>query len=501
MNRKVLFSLLLLASFVNLKAQEMMGITGSNYAGTNGLILNPASGINSRLYMDINLVTADAFFENNYLYIPSDEYSFGNLFKKQFQTNTVNNQGTLTSDKLTINDRYNNDPKNLYQQLRLTGPSFFLNYQRHAFGIGVAARSVISAHNIPFDVAKFGFEGLTYAPQHNIRYNDKNFKLTELSWAELNLSYAYMLIKKDFEQLSVGITVHKLWGYAGFSLLGNKLEYTMLSDSVARIHEFDAEVGYSGPMDYSNFSYNKGSNTFRGHGWGFDIGFVYQKNANSSKKGRGEGAIPSLCGQKFTEYDYKIGISLLDVGAIKFTQDAYVYAFGGDSVFWPRINKTNYKGLDTAIQDLNYRFHGDSAFKAKSRELQIFLPTALSLQFDYHIYDRFFVNSVLFYGITIGKVSVWRPAQLAIVPRYESRFFELNLPVSLYNLSNMRLGASLRLLWLTIGTDKLGPFIGGSDFTGMDFYFSIKINFNKGYCKKAAKTSGCPNGEYKRYLK
>ena len=48
-------------------AQQWLGISGSNYAGTNSVYNNPANLADSRYKLYINLVGNDLFFANNYV--------------------------------------------------------------------------------------------------------------------------------------------------------------------------------------------------------------------------------------------------------------------------------------------------------------------------------------------------------------------------------------------------------------------------------------------------
>ena len=57
-------------------AQDMLGIRSSNYAGINGLGINPSSIIDSRVSVDINIVTVGVTLENNYLFIPDTKLNF-----------------------------------------------------------------------------------------------------------------------------------------------------------------------------------------------------------------------------------------------------------------------------------------------------------------------------------------------------------------------------------------------------------------------------------------
>jgi len=48
--------------------------------------------------------------------------------------------------------------------------------------------------------------------------------------------------------------------------------------------------------------------------------------------------------------------------------------------------------------------------------------------------------------------------------------------MTLYNWQDFRLGTSMRIGFLTVGSDNIGGFVGKSALTGMDFYFSLKAN-------------------------
>ena len=56
--------------------QEMAGVISGNYAGVNSIYLNPAFMIDSKVYLDINFISADVFLHNNYLYLPKEDFSF-----------------------------------------------------------------------------------------------------------------------------------------------------------------------------------------------------------------------------------------------------------------------------------------------------------------------------------------------------------------------------------------------------------------------------------------
>ena len=64
---------------------------------------------------------------------------------------------------------------------------------------------------------------------------------------------------------------------------------------------------------------------------------------------------------------------------------------------------------------------------------------------------------------------------LAITPRFEGRWFELHLPLILYNDTDPHVGLSARFGVLTIGTDNLFSLVGKQKFTGTDAYLALRI--------------------------
>ena len=50
-------------------AQEMWGISNSNFAGAMGMELNPATMVGAQYRWEVHLFSADAFMMNNYMYL------------------------------------------------------------------------------------------------------------------------------------------------------------------------------------------------------------------------------------------------------------------------------------------------------------------------------------------------------------------------------------------------------------------------------------------------
>ena len=150
------------------------------------------------------------------------------------------------------------------------------------------------------------------------------------------------------------------------------------------------------------------------------------------------------------------------------------------------------------FRTLSYEFSGDSLQLLRNSAFSIALPTALSLQIDNRITSKFYANLAIVQPLVLNDATIVRPSQLAITPRFETDYFELAMPFIIYNYKYPRLGLSARFHKIVVGTDKLGGFFGMKDFTGLDFYVMVKLQFFRGNCRNFNKKFGCGNLEYKQ---
>ncbi len=493
LNRKIdgNYKILLIVFFIlvssgRIYAQEMWGIVSSNFAGSNGVIINPSSLTGSKLYMDVNILTADFYAGNNYLYIHSEDFKLFNFLKKdpEFPSYDPDNSAMDYYDNTSI--------KSGYVNVLLRGPSFFQQRGRHAIGLSTGVRVLASANRLPYDLANFGYLGLKYEPQHNINYNDHNFYGNTMEFAELGITYAYIVRQFSVDEFSVGITLKGLFGYSGGYVYADNLDYMVLNDSTANFRNLNAEVGFSIPVDYETNNFPDGSGLFRGNGVGADIGFTYQRKVRSFQKRKYD----KLCRQRYIDYIYKVGVSLIDFGFVSFTKNTQLHAFENVSRYWVNIDTIAYSNMNQLMGELSDVFYGDPDASYRGDKMSVFLPAAVSIQLDYHIYRNWYINATAIHPIILGKSTIARPAQVVAVPRFETSRWEFSLPVALYEWKQLHFGIAARWEFLTIGSDNLGGLLGLQDFTGMDIYFSVKFNFRKGKCHGDNRFRPCYNQEY-----
>ena len=144
-----------------------------------------------------------------------------------------------------------------------------------------------------------------------------------------------------------------------------------------------------------------------------------------------------------------------------------------------------------------------------------YLPTALSIQYDYNFENGFFLNGTIVQNLSFfNQLGVHRQNSFAVTPRYERPRFEVAMPITLRRYYSPSLGLAFRF-WnnLIIGTDRLGSILFNGDTYGTDIYFNIKIaklytnkckgkSFKKKF--KRYKTNAChftPNKKWKKKKK
>jgi hypothetical protein len=481
----LLFFVLAVSGKQSLQAQEMWGIVSSNYAGSNSTLINPSFLVNSRLYQDINMLAGDFFFENNAVNINKSDYRLFRLFGPDAEIPSYGEDGYIV-------DIYNNkDLKYAYSSIHLRGPSFMQVRGDQAYAVHTGFRSIVDNRNLPYEIANFAYYGLDYTPQHNINYQDEDFKIANIQWAEIGASYSRVLYKYGLNRYSGGVTVKGLMGIAGGYFVDREIDYVVLNDSTINVRNLDASIGYALPVDYNNNDLPVGP-LFKGWGVALDLGFTYTR----TKMGHQNRKFSELCMQTYPDYLYKIGISLVDLGTVSFGKNARLHEYNDVGALWEEIDTLNFDNLDQVARMASEKFYGDPDASLSGEKISILTPAAVSAQFDYQFIPNWYINTVVILPITLGPNNIQRPAQVAVVPRFESRLFEFSIPISLYEMRKPRIGVAARFGFLTLGTDNLGGFLPFSDFTGMDFYFSVKLNFPKGYCGRFGRRVGCQNQEY-----
>ncbi len=470
------------------KGQEMLGVVFSNYTGVSTAAINPALLTGTRVFMDVNIIGGNATFANDMIYFSPDN----NTIRKAInQDSTIFTGGRFNWGR-TFNYYNNTNDKYFAATLKIIGPSMMLQAGRHAFGFATSFRSFQTGKNIPYGIPITSYEGLSYPEFHGVEFDDIDFDFVSLTWSEIGFSYAYDFYDLYSNRFTFGITLKGLLGHEGGYINMRNSSYVIENEQDVNFKNIDADIGFALPYSYDTTYTTDFDPPVKGYGAGFDFGLVFTK-LKSTVVWEGE---EKLCARPYNDYDFKIGISILDVGAITFTKDTELHKFDNVSKNWIDFDTIQFKGIHYAMQVYSKGFYnGDPDASYEGDQIRVWLPATLSLQFEYHLKQRIYLSALWMHPLRFNSRTVWRPAQLAFIPRYENRYFGVSVPVSLFDYKDPRIGLAVRVYSLTIGTDRLGSLLGVSNFNGMDIYFSFRFNIGKGSCI-SYKKGACSNSDF-----
>jgi Family of unknown function (DUF5723) len=438
-------------------AQYDFGVSNSNYSGLLGARINPAVTAGSSLQWELNGLSVGVLYDNTFVYTPKGAVpAFG--FKSILQ-GIVDNEHFATH-------YIPGDPDKRYQftlSTEVLGPSFRLSLgDGQSIGLTIAARGYANIRNIPGSTAENAWAYLGESDLWNRSLSDNSTRLNGMGWLQYGLNYSAILFDDGNNQWKAGIGLNYLQGLFAAYVKNTHLNYTV--GDTTQIAFANSSVDY-GLTDYD--TYRKIGNygdLNHGHGFGVDLGavFVHAKDTR----------IPEA-------YDYRLGVSIMDIGGIDFNRNAAAFHLQtGNGVFnnWHQQALMSNAVIDKTLSAVFYQ--GDSSKSLVSNHFTMALPTAISIQGDYRISDHYYVNATIVKGLGHGdRQGVIQPDLYSITPRYESRWWDVSVPLSLlyYGQWRARVGLAVRAGYLFFGGDAPAGLLSLSNMQGVDFYAGVRF--------------------------
>jgi hypothetical protein len=456
----------------NASAQEMWGVANSNYAGQMGIGLNPASIVGAPYKWELHILSFDASVMNNYMYLKRNSRLIRNSFTGE----------TVSEDKTP--DRYTKTDKWAYSSMFLKYPAFIWNSKKFSLAFNTSTRLGLSANKVPYHLAKFIKEGFEYDPQQQLFYSGGGTSLVLINWQEFAFTGGMVLRNESDWYVSAAATLKYNYGFNSFFVNINDMVYNSAADSLLIVQNLDMEYGHASANDGET---SPGSILKkRGKGWGLNYGMEFVRNRNDN--------FYNPCSKTTDKpYDYKIGVSIIDLGYIDFNTEARTFSFDNASTNWFGIDTVKFDGIGKTDSTLGKQFYGVFMGARDKREFTLYTPAAISAQFDYPLGNNFYANLSVIQRIPLGKYAIKRANQVALTPRYETKRWEVSLPVSFYEQFKPRVGIGFRYGVFTLGSDMISPLVGLTDSYGVDLYLGISIK-NWGNCG-GQKRSRKPNTE------
>ncbi|MFN7118771.1 MAG: DUF5723 family protein [Saprospiraceae bacterium] len=462
MNRfTVIVATILLFSVTGL-AQEQLGMRTSNYAGVNGLTLNPAGSLVYPFRWDVNLIEFGQFFDNNYFFVENFRLLDAlNLPSKGALRPDLTERNLPTPPDRFVVDFYRSRPDDDKFTFRgdlvtnVMGPSLLLQLgDATVVGLYTRARGVFNARKLPGAIGYYEFTD----KEVDSLFVVQPFKVGGMAWSEIGLNYARTGVT-EYGDISFGGTIKWLQGYeAGYGSMEQSMTFRQLPGN--RL------IGEPGRTKHA-----------------FTIPSVTENDVQLQRKGSG---VAIDLGMAFTildendHYKWKIGFSLLDVGAIRFNKSAENHAINvtdSTALYFKEFEQfESADQLDSVARLFSRQTMKDPYASLQGRAFTMWLPTAFSVQAEMAVLPSFFVNATWIQGLPLAKNTIRRNNLLGITPRFERRWFEAALPITMLDWKHLRSGLAVRLGFLWLGTEDLGSVIRRSNFDSTDFYFALKVN-------------------------
>jgi hypothetical protein len=459
-------------------AQDYHAIEGSPYAGAIGVANNPASIVNTPYPWDIT------------------------FFSLQ-ETNTTNalkftDFGYLTHDTV----RYT------WVDGRLARYAAF-NFNVHLLNIRLAMGR---KQAICFGANIRGYGSVRTGP---VEYNDTlrnmnqffnlnegtgyNAALVSSSWVEGFISYAKVLLDNAYGRLNAGITLKGMRGISGAfaQLNGGLVNRTITPGDPLTVYDLAAGSGrYAYSSNYDDWKKDQSTiqnlKDFLGHtkaGAAVDIGAEYLvKPQTVNVYGEGD---------SYYDYDWKIGVSMLDIG-----YNQYRYGSQSRVIGDPKTNVT-----DSALNEKFARFNTLAVFNDSMSTIvnsfhsipggfKIWNPARLVINIDRPLPDHFAVNTNL--TLNLGGTNkglrffTKEITLLSVTPRWEVRRLGAYLPVEVTTDGRVWIGGAFKVGPLLMGIDNWSNLFAKTKMANGGIYLALVIRPGKGFSFKEEKRYTCP---------
>ena len=403
--------------------QSYHAMNGSSYTGSISRFNNPASPILGAYAWEVSPLSFQVSLTSNSLYLDTSSFRVrGGLMKHFVHGNT---------DISILN-------------------GMFKIGSKWAFSGGIRARSYNHYRTQPVNIEDTTTSLFSFLQDNRTTPYIGGF-ITHTGWLEGDINVSRLLVSNESGKLSAGITLQIMKGLSGAYLSLRQVTYQEFTNGPDTAYVF---TGGSGKFGY-NYLYDQSNNiqSFKDvlqqslTSLGASLGVEYmQYDANANENIR----------KSPLAYNWKLGISILDIGANRFK-----YAGPSTNFADPKYPITDaqvenaYTGannLPDLVDSVSTLFNSVTPV---SGIFKISLPTKLVINFDKKISMGVFVNANLNLNLVSDEsAKKWRTREinlLTLTPRWENQWLGIYLPMQINSVGEVWLGAALKIGPLTIG--------------------------------------------------
>lgn len=432
------------------EAQKMLGVSTSNYVGSQSMYLNPANIADSRQKFSIDLFAFDIGMETNF-----SSVKLGDLF------------GAVGSDE--GDSPFQFDDKD--ETLRLFGPVLDIRgpgatvsiNDKHSVALFTRVRFMTQIHDLDQSLFRtISDDGLSDIEKAGLKLKVDAFNVTAHGWSEYGLGYGGVIYNQNKHFLKGGANLRLLRGAAYFSIVNENMDisyapgtdYVSISNTSVQ-YASNMLGGISGVSDLTKA---------KGSGMGADLGVVYEYRPENITE-------PSE-----NKYMFRVSASIIDMGSIKYSTDNAGMRFYNKTSAPAYINGPDIGDKITNVDSMKayMEAQGFGVESHAGSETKVSLPTTLILSGDYKVWKNFYAN-LLYMGSISSRDKIGNSVygRISVTPRWDSRIFSFGLPLTYSMLSkSVQMGLGVRVSGFYFGSDNLFS-------SGTNFYMGFQVPFYK----------------------
>src|ERR1700694_6014335 len=402
-------------------SQEFQGFRSGNFTGVNAVFFNPASIAGSRYRFDINLVSFGSSVGNS-----QASFNLNSIFQSGSQNNLqdkfLGKQAGLSNGLLNLD---------------IHGPSFMFNAGKTiTIAITSRARAVGNMTNIDGKLIQTVSDSLSRSQLPYVISSSSNMKINMNAWSEYGVSFSKVASDKNGNFFKAGITLKYLAGiadgYVNIDHLNSTINYDNLrNDAYVTNTTGHIEAGFGGAnisnLQVSDFTKKNGS------GFGADLGIIYEYRPRT----QAYRADSTGSGGENNGYPFRIGISVLDMGKIKYDRDAQrsgaydINITGSNRLYSGEISNVRIGHFNSFFKSRPQLFTPTSSNNASNFKAS--LPTTMHLDVDYHLHRGFYLNLAGQFPLSSNDQYSYNSmyfTSVTLTPRYEGKAVGFYLPLN-----------------------------------------------------------------------
>ena len=313
--------------------------------------------------------------------------------------------------------------------------------------------------------------------------------MNALSYQEFALSFGSDVMQIKSFKIKAGVSAKLLVGNANAYAQVNDLDLQISGKDSVRVNNADFGYGYNNPDIIQNFSARDLLPSISSNlGFAWDAGVMIEYNPKVTG---------DLTSNK-TNYLFKAGLSLVDVGSISFKNNTKAYSVKSKAPFTFRTDSATDRATEDGITSEKAVAYYDSVANVyfditRQNPLIYHLPSMLSIQFDFNVFKSFYLGAIVYQdirGIKPNKITIHRPSQITLLPRFEHKHLEVSLPLTMGgDYSHFQLGGFIRVGPVFVGSDNLKSIVTQKDFYGVNTYFGFAKGIGANKKKKKEESS------------